>query len=112
MKENRITVFNCVVDKHLEDCSYFEEFLDNHYRKFSYGYNIIAKDKLLDKIQDVECEMHSNELKFIITFKKSISNKILKSINERMGVVYGAELFDASTENTSDNTLVIDIYCK
>ena len=110
MKQNRITVFNCVVDKNLEDCSFFEDLLDNHYHEFSYGYNIFAKDNLLEKIKDVECEIHDNQLKFIITFKKSISKKTMNLIDERRLDVYGAERFDADIDCTSAITLTLDIH--
>ena len=110
MKQNRITVFNCVIDKRLEDCDFFEDLLDNHYYKFSYGYNIFSKDNLLEKIKDVECEIHDNKLKFIISFKKSITKKIIKIVDERRLDVYGSERFDADVDCTSDTTMVLHIH--
>lgn len=111
MKQNRITVFNCVVDKRLEDCSFFEDLLDNHYQKFSFGYNIVARDNLLDKIKDIECDISDKNLKFIITFKKSITKKIMKLIEESSTSVYGSEKFDAESD-CADNVIKLRIYNK
>jgi hypothetical protein len=111
MKQNRITVFNCVVDKRIEDCEFFEDLLDNHYRKFSFGYNIIARENLLEKVKDVECDILENDLKFIITFKKSITKKIMKLIEEGCENAYGAHKF--SVEITKDDdTIKLRIYKK
>ena len=112
MKQNRITVFNCVIDKNLEDCSFFEDLLDNHYQKFSFGYNIFAKENLIEKIKDVECEIHDKKLKFIITFKKSITKKIMKLIDESRSIAYGCEMFDTDIDYKSDDVLMLRIYNK
>jgi hypothetical protein len=98
MKQNRITVFNCVIDKRLEDCSFFEDLLDNHYQKFSFGYNIVARDNLLEKIKDIECDISDKNLKFIITFKKSITKKIMKLIEESCDNAHGSQKFIAEPD--------------
>jgi hypothetical protein len=110
MKQNRITVFNCVIDKRIEDCSFFEDLLDNHYHKFSYGYNIVAQENLLEKVKDIECDIYDKKLKFIITFKKSITKKIMKLIDESRESVYGSERFDADVDFSADNIVTLRIY--
>ena len=107
MKQNRITVFNCIIDKRIEDCDFFENLLDNHYQKFSYGYDIVAKDKLLEKIKDVECEiLNDTTLKFVISFKKSVTKKIFKQICESSTCAYGSECYAVDIESNGDNILL------
>ena len=65
--------------------------MDNHYRKFVYGYNIIAFDDIIEDITDIECECKANSLVFIITMKKKSSVKnTIELFSEVSKTVYGS----------------------
>jgi hypothetical protein len=64
----------------------------------------------LEKVKDIECDIHDKKLKFIITFKKSITKKIMKLIDESRESVYGSERFDADVDFSSDNVVTLRIY--
>ena len=94
MQKNRIVVFNRVIDKKLEDCSFFEDLLENHYRKFTYGYNIIALGDLIDNIRDIECECMESELKFIISLRKKATKKFKKAFEDNIDAIYNSKKFN------------------
>lgn len=95
MKRNRITVFNKAVDKHLEDLSYFEDLLTKHYLKFSYGYNIIATDSVIELVDDIECVLKDKSIAFILTFSKKVTKLLLNDVSFRSSTVEYSDRFAA-----------------
>ena len=90
VKKDRIEIFNHVINNQIEPCAFFEDIMDNHYRKFVYGYNIIAFDDIIEDITHIECECKANSLLFIITMnKKSSVKKAAELFSETSKTAYG-----------------------
>ena len=95
MEKNRIVVFNRITDNRLQDVEFFEDLLENHYRKFTFGYNNISSADVLDSIDDIECECGDKILTFLIKFEKKVTKEELEKIRAESDVVFGSQKFDA-----------------
>ena len=105
MKKDRIVIFNHVINNQIEPCTFFEDIMDNHYRKFVYGYNIIAFDDIIEDITDIECECKANSLLFIVTMtNKSSARKAIELFLEVSKNVYGSGSY--MIEISSDEKII------
>jgi hypothetical protein len=76
MKRNRIVVFNRVTATDtLEDVSIFEDLVGIHYDKFCQLYSFIEANDFIDYIDDINCKLEENSVKFYIRFNKVITKK-------------------------------------
>ena len=105
MQKNRIVVFNRIIDNKIEDCSFFERFLENHYNKFTYGYNIITLNDLIDDIKDVECEIIDSNILFNIVSRKKITKKFIKLIESNFLIAYGHEKHDIEISDVNEKNI-------
>ena len=108
MEKNRIVVFNRITDNHLQNVEFFEDLLENHYKKFTYGYNIISSGDIIDTIDDIECECEDKQLTFLIKFEKKVTKDILVLVTAASEVVFGSQKFNANCE-ISGKTLTMVI---
>lgn len=106
MKKNRIVVFNRLVDNKLQDLEFFETLLQDHYRKFTYGYCILANNDVIEKVQDIECECKKHELDFLVKFEENITKDLLKIIEEDSAIAFGCEKFDVELEAKKKNLVM------
>lgn len=109
MQKNRIVVFNRIVDKRIEDCSFFECFLENHYSKFTYGYNILILNDLIDDIKDVECEICEKYLKFNITIRKKITKRFLNIIESNIQIAHGHKKHNIEINEIDEKNILLII---
>lgn len=108
MKKNKITVFNGCVDSHLEDLDYFENLIQKHYQKFTYGYNILSDIDIFEKISKIDCIFEDKMIKFIAKFKKKITKKDSALIDESVDSAYNCKKFNADVD-VNDSILTIHI---
>jgi hypothetical protein len=108
VQKNRIVVFNRITDNRLQDVEFFEDLLENHYQKFTYGYNMIAENDILDQVDDIECECGKHKLTFLVKFTKKVTKTVLEQINGSAETVFGSQKFDALT-SIDGKTLTIEI---
>ena len=108
MRKNRITVFNRLIENRLRDCSFFEDLLENHYRKFSYGYEVIARNNLIEMVDDVECDCYKHHLKFTIKFNKPLSKDSIDILECNISEAYGACRYETELE-LSNEIVTLDI---
>lgn len=75
MVRDRIVVFNRVTDPTLENCCKFEDLLENHYKKFTHGYEIIATNNFIEKVDTIVLKTFKNKIEFTIMLKKPMDNE-------------------------------------
>ena len=108
MRKNRITVFNRLIENRLRDCSFFEDLLENHYRKFSYGYEVIARNNLIEMVNDVECDCYKHHLKFVIKFDKKLSQETIDMLHTNIAEAYDSCRYETELD-ISDEVVTLDI---
>ena len=110
MQQNRIVVFNRIIDRRIEDCSFFERFLENHYSKFTYGYNIITLNDLIDDIKDVECEIcKDNGIILTITLRKKMTRKFFRILEKNTLIAYGNDKHTVQLTQLNEKGMEIEI---
>lgn len=95
MEKDRIQVFNKALDKHLDDITYFEDLINNHYLEFAFGYNIISADDVMELIDDVECVLEP--MTFVIITSEELGEDLIQLLKQQASsawdhITYAAEI--------------------